>query len=299
MMKKSIVIMFQRVSWRFYAVLILIVALISGGTVLFFRPGHLLFDDIPESDGYLSQSTVLPGVTNLSSLTFNRDDGMLYATLNSPPTLLRLSRDGDITGSQPLDFLRDAESVEYIADGQYALADEANSLIYIVSIDADMAVTILKKFHAGMFFSKKKNRGYEGLAWDGQNNRLYLGREKGSERLYSLEYHPDTQIISGVNVHHGLNQRLHLQDISGLDFDGNNLLILSDESGVLLRTQPGAEQDAVISVMHLKKGCHGLEQDIPQPEGVATDDEGNIYVVSEPDGFWKFTAVKNVIRAEE
>ncbi|ENJ8217478.1 SdiA-regulated domain-containing protein, partial [Escherichia coli] len=92
---------------------------------------------IPESDGYLSQSTVLPGVTNLSSLTFNRDDGMLYATLNSPPTLLRLSRDGDITGSQPLDFLRDAESVEYIADGQYALADEANSLIYIVSIDAD------------------------------------------------------------------------------------------------------------------------------------------------------------------
>lgn len=116
--------------------------------------------------------------------------------------------------------------------------------------------------------------------------------------LYSLEYNPDTHIISGVNVHHGLNQRLHLQDISGLDFDGNNLLILSDESGVLLRTQPVAEQDAVISVMHLKKGCHGLEQDIPQPEGVATDDEGNIYVVSEPDGFWKFTAVKNVLRPE-
>ena len=43
-----------------------------------------------------------------------------------------------------------------------------------------------------------------------------------------------------------------------------------------------------ISSLSLIKGQHGLRKSVPQAEGIAMDDEGTVYVVSEPNLFYVF-----------
>ena len=44
-----------------------------------------------------------------------------------------------------------------------------------------------------------------------------------------------------------------------------------------------------ISLLDLRAGRSGLESTIPQAEGVAVDSELNIYIVSEPNLFYRFS----------
>ena len=81
--------------------------------------------------------------------------------------------------------------------------------------------------------------------------------------------------------------RLFVRDLSSLQFDerSGHLLALSDESRLLLELDIDGRP---ISTLSLKKGRHGLKKTVPQAEGVAMDDEGTLYVVSEPNLFYVF-----------
>lgn len=64
-----------------------------------------------------------------------------------------------------------------------------------------------------------------------------------------------------------------------------HLLVLSADSHLLLELGEKGEQ---VSFMTLLGGFNGLKHTIPRAEGVATDDQGNLYMVSEPDLFYRF-----------
>jgi uncharacterized protein YjiK len=60
---------------------------------------------------------------------------------------------------------------------------------------------------------------------------------------------------------------------------------LSDESRLLVEYDADRE---LIGIMPLWRGWHGLDRSIPQAEGGTVDPEGNIYIVSEPNLFYRF-----------
>ena len=63
------------------------------------------------------------------------------------------------------------------------------------------------------------------------------------------------------------------------------MLALSDESRLILELDVDGRP---LSTMSLSKGRHGLQKTVPQAEGIAVDDDGALYLVSEPNLFYVF-----------
>jgi len=81
--------------------------------------------------------------------------------------------------------------------------------------------------------------------------------------------------------------RLFVRDLSSLQFDEQtgHLLALSDESRLVVELDADGQP---LSTLSLLGGRNGLEKGVPQAEGVALDDHGRLYLVSEPNLFYVF-----------
>jgi len=83
------------------------------------------------------------------------------------------------------------------------------------------------------------------------------------------------------------NDELDLRNLSALGVDPRtgHLLVLSADSNLLLELDENGEQ---VSFMTLLGGFNGLNKRIPRAEGVAMDEHGTLYIVSEPNLFYRF-----------
>ena len=83
------------------------------------------------------------------------------------------------------------------------------------------------------------------------------------------------------------SDELDLRNLSALSVDPRtgHMLVLSADSHMLLELDELGEQ---VSFMTLLRGFNGLKDTIPRAEGVAIDDHGNLYMVSEPNLFYRF-----------
>ena len=81
--------------------------------------------------------------------------------------------------------------------------------------------------------------------------------------------------------------RLFVRDLSSLQYDqhSGHLLALSDESRLVLEINSDGRP---ISTLSLLRGMHGLKRSVPQAEGLAMDEQGTLYLVSEPNLFYVF-----------
>ncbi|MNE67468.1 SdiA-regulated [compost metagenome] len=82
-------------------------------------------------------------------------------------------------------------------------------------------------------------------------------------------------------------QNVFATDLSSVHYDQQtgHLALLSDESKVLMELDG---QGKLISFRSLLGGFAGLQDSVPQGEGMTFDDRGNLYLVSEPNLFYRF-----------
>lgn len=231
--------------------------------------------------------------SELSALTYDADRRTLFSVTNQNPELIELSLDGELLRRIPLHGFGDPEAVEYIEPGVYVITDERVQRLVKVRVDEDT-----RELHAGDFqqlslgIGLNGNKGFEGLAYDAGQKRLFVAKERDPVRIYEVRGFPhqegDGPLAVEVLNDPLRDREIFVHDLSSLDFDAGSghLLALSDESRLLLEL--GAHGRPVSSMSLRAGGRAGLRQSIPQAEGVATDDQGNLYLVSEPNLFYVF-----------
>ncbi|WP_315248642.1 SdiA-regulated domain-containing protein [Pseudomonas fragi] len=229
---------------------------------------------------------------DVSALTFDPIRKSLFTVTNKKAELIELSLDGQILRRIALVGFGDAEAVEFIGENTYVITDERQQRLIKVKVDDNTRVLDARDAEQlTLGINPSGNKGFEGLAYDSVGKRLFVAKERDPMLIYEVRGFPQSNPQKPYATHVVSNPRrdarLFVRDLSSLQFDERtgHLLALSDESKLLLELGLDGKP---ISTLSLKKGQHGLTRSVPQAEGVAMDDEGTIYVVSEPNLFYVF-----------
>ena len=134
------------------------------------------------------------------------------------------------------------------------------------------------------------NKGFEGLTWDHIRQELLVVKERDPLRLLLIKgfVEPtDDGSISITEVKRSDSDQLFMADLSAvsLDEDSGHVLLLSDQSHMAVEYDRDRQ---AISVLGLWRGMSGLAATVPQAEGIAIDAQKRIYIVSEPNLFYRF-----------
>lgn len=243
---------------------------------------------------YRASIDALPidGLEDLSALTYDPQRKSLFTVTNKRPQVVELSLRGDVLRRIDLHGFEDPEAIEYIAPGLFVISDERLQRLLKVRLDDDTrAIHAEGLAQLTLGIERNGNKGFEGLAYDSRGQRLFVAKERDPVRIYEVAGFPRLDPAAPLTVHVLDDPRrdagLFVRDLSSLAYDAatGHLLALSDESRLALELDVDGQP---ISSLSLLRGRHGLRRSIPQAEGIASDDDGNIYVVSEPNLFYRF-----------
>lgn len=228
---------------------------------------------------------------DVSALTFDPERRSLFTVTNKNAELVELSLDGVILRRIRLVGFGDPEGVAYVSPGAFVISDESKQRLLAVHIDAHtLTLDAADAEQTLLDIGGRRNRGLEGLAYDHTHQRLFVANEQSPATIYEVSGFPRGDDASQpVTITRSLTRDggLFVRDLSSLHVDQRfgHLLALSDQSRLLLELDTNRQP---ISALSLRKGPSGLRETIPQAEGVAMDDQGNIYMVSEPNLFYVF-----------
>ena len=239
------------------------------------------------------EAQVIEGLdSDVSALTFDPVRKSLFTVTNKNPELIELSLDGRILRRIALVGFGDAEAVEFISEGIYVISDERQQRLIKVHVDDDTeyldaadAEQMTLGLHVG------GNKGFEGLAYDSVGKRLFVAKERDPMLIYEIHGFPHFKPEKTYSVHVINNPKrdagLFVRDLSSLQYDerSGHLLALSDESFLVLELDIDGRP---LSSLSLLNGRHGLKKRVPQAEGIAMDDDGTLYLTSEPNLFYVF-----------
>lgn len=227
----------------------------------------------------------LPGMENdeASDIAYHPGTRTLFSVMGKNPYLVELSLQGEVLRKMPLTGWSNPEAVTVLADGRLAIIDERQHQLTVVKVDADtreLNIADFAPFDLGP--SADQNKAFEALAWDPRNQRLLLGEER-PPALFSVKLGGDGQPV-------GEKQRLDAPDLDmrnlsalAVDPRTGHRLLLSADSHLLMEYDEAGKQ---LSFMALLGGMNGFKDTIPRAEGVTIDDQGTIYLVSEPNLFY-------------
>ncbi|MGV8918579.1 MAG: SdiA-regulated domain-containing protein [Pseudomonas sp.] len=238
------------------------------------------------------EAQAIGGLQNVSALSYDPDRKSLFTVTNKNAELIELDLQGRILRSIPLTGFGDAEAVEYISPGIYVISDEYQQRLIKVHVDdqtrfldAADAEQLTVGLNAG------SNSGFEGLAYDNKGQRLFVAKERKPVQIIEIRGFPNASVDAPKVIEVSSDQKrdagLFVRDLSSVVFDENSghLLALSEKSKRIIELNT---EGRPISTVSLTKGSLGLRQSVPQAEGIAMDENGTLYIVSEPNLFYSF-----------
>jgi uncharacterized protein YjiK len=123
-----------------------------------------------------------------SALTYSSQTKTLFTTIARPPHIVEISTEGVTLRKIPVAGLKDLEGIAHIEGDVFALADERSQQIYWVKLDATtrkLDVSDTAQLGLGVL-QGYDNRGFEGLAWDAERQRLLVVNEKKPVRVIEI-----------------------------------------------------------------------------------------------------------------
>lgn len=229
----------------------------------------------------------LPGMEDdeASDLTYDPASRTLYSVMGKHPFLVQLTLQGDVLRKLPLVGWSNPEGVAMLGDGRMAITDERLHTVTVVKVEPNTTALNYADFpKIDLGTSPSANKGFEGVAWDPRHQRLLVGQERPT-MLFSLKlgengsFVPDRVLVP--------NNAMDMRNLSavGVDPRTGHLLLLSADSHLLMEADNNGQP---VSFMALLGGFNGIANTIPRAEGVAMDEQGTLYMVSEPNLFYAF-----------
>jgi uncharacterized protein YjiK len=230
---------------------------------------------------------------NASGLTFNDQRGTLFTVINRPPQVAELDTEGRLLRRIEIQGLKDPEGITYVEGDTYVISDEASHSLYWVEIGPDtrtLSVADASRLTLGM--DVVNNASLEGVSWDARGQRLFVVKEKLPLRVLVITGLEAARRKPGFNV--AINEwkpstasTLFMSDLSSLTLHEptGHMLLLSEQSALIVEYDP---QGKPVDLLPLWRGFHGLGTKVPQPEGVAMGHDGSLFVLSEPNYFYRF-----------
>ncbi|MDI2141432.1 MULTISPECIES: SdiA-regulated domain-containing protein [unclassified Pseudomonas] len=234
---------------------------------------------------------LLPGMEKdeASDVSYDAQSKTLFSVMGKNPFLVELTLQGDVLRKMPLVGWSNPEGVTVLGNGLLAIVDEREHMLSIVKVDAatrELKRDDFPKYDLGP--SKDQNKAFEAIAWDPRNQQLLLGEER-PPALFTWKS-DGSQTLTG-DKQKLPNDELDIRNLSALAVDPRtgHTLVLSADSHLLLELDEKGEQ---VSFMTLLGGFNGLKETIPRAEGVTMDEQGTLYMVSEPNLFYRFEKQK-------
>lgn len=233
----------------------------------------------------------LPGMEKdeASDLAYSPLTKTLFSVMGKNPFLVELTLEGDVLRKIPLDGWSNPEGLTVMEKGLLAIVDERNHILSVVKIDANTQRLNRADFpQYDLGVSKDQNKAFEAIAWDPRRQQLLLGEERPPAMF--IWKSDGSQVLTGEKQKVPSDE-LDLRNLSALSVDPRtgHTLVLSADSHMLLELDELGEQ---VSFMTLLGGFNGLKETIPRAEGVAIDEQGTLYMVSEPNLFYRFEKTK-------
>ena len=229
---------------------------------------------------------------DVSALTYDPERNSLFTVTNKRSELIELSLEGRILRRIALVGFGDPEAVEYVGPNRFVITDERQQRLIRVQIDDDTHTLDAKDAEQlTLGIGLNGNKGFEGLAYDAAGQRLFVAKERDPMLIYEVHGFPHggegQPYAVRVVQDRKRDAKLFVRDLSSLQFDERtgHLLALSDESRLALELDA---EGRPLSSLSLRRGFHGLKRTVPQAEGIAMDGAGQLYLVSEPNLFYRF-----------
>ena len=229
---------------------------------------------------------------NFAGLTYDPLQKRLWAVTNKPASLIAMSVEGQILATYPLKGISDVNGIAWVGGNRIAMVNGRRSRVVITEVPpASAPLDVTRAFSLVLRFgeSDDSNYGFDGLGYDLKRDRLYIAKEHSPRALYrisGLNYLqlPESRGLRIENFSFWLDDIPFATDLSSVEVDPSTgrLFLLSEESQMIVQLDGDTgEGRGMLSLS--PKGSKPM----PRPEGVATDEAGNIYIVSEPNLFYR------------